>query len=36
MGVRQGCTMSPWLFNLVVDTSEGEGDVSGWGAVRKE
>ena len=38
MGVRQGCTMSLWLFNVVMDSivrKASKGEVSGWGAVRK-
>ena len=32
MGVRQGCTMSPWLFNLVVDSivRKARENFQGW------
>ena len=36
MGVRQGCTMSPWLFNLVMDSIVREGRESFQGEVQLE
>ena len=36
MGVRQGCTMSPWLFNLVMDSIVREARESFQGGVQLE
>ena len=36
MGVKQGCTMSPWLFNLVMDSIVREGRESFQGEVQLE
>ena len=36
MGVRQGCTMSPWLFNLVMDSIVREAWESFQGGVQLE
>ena len=36
MGVRQGCTMSPWLFNLVMDSIVREARESCQGGVQLE
>ena len=36
MGVRQGCTMSPWLFNLVMDSIVREATKSFQGGVQLE
>ena len=36
MGVREGCTMSPWLFNLVMDSIVREARESFRGGVQLE
>ncbi len=36
MGVRQGCTMSPWLFNVVMDSIVREAREKFQGGVQLE